>query len=72
MIQEIQRIIWIYFINLFLKNGKCKSDFLNTYHVPKLMQGQKSNLNRPATPKKIEAVIKISQANIAEGQKVLE
>jgi hypothetical protein len=36
-------------------------DFLDRYQLPKLNQDQVDNLNKPITPKKIEAVIKISQ-----------
>ena len=32
--------------------------FLDRYHIPKLNQDQINNLNRPITPKEIEAVIK--------------
>jgi hypothetical protein len=33
-------------------------DFLDRYHLPKLNQDQINNLNRPITPKEIEAAIK--------------
>jgi hypothetical protein len=33
-------------------------NFLNRYHLPKLNQDQTSNLKRPITPSKIEAVNK--------------
>ena len=33
-------------------------DFLDRYHVPKLNQDQVNYINRPITPKEIEAIIK--------------
>jgi hypothetical protein len=58
----IQGIIRSYFKNLHSKTiGKSKKKriiFMIDYHLPKLNQDQINNLNRPITPKEIEAVIK--------------
>ena len=41
-----------------LETLKEMDDFLYRYNLPKLKQDQISNLNRPITIKKVEAVIK--------------
>ena len=41
-----------------MENLKKMGNFLDRYHMPKLNQDHINNLNRPITPKKIEAVIK--------------
>lgn len=46
---------------MFHQSGKSKRKgyISNTYHLKKLKQDQKSNINRPVTPSKIEVVVKI-------------
>jgi hypothetical protein len=46
-------------------------NFLYKYHVPKLYQDQINHLNRPITPKEIEAVIKFSQTKTNKQTKSL-
>ena len=58
--EKIQRIIRSYFKSLNsikLKTLKEIDNFLDRDHIPKLSQDQRNNLNRPITPKEIEAVI---------------
>ena len=59
--EETQRIM-AYFKNLYFtkleKNLKEMDNFLDRYHLPKLNQDQISNLNRPISPKEIEAATK--------------
>jgi hypothetical protein len=74
--EEIQRIIRTYFKNLYftkLENVKEMDSFLNTYNLSMLNQDQISNLNRPITPREIEAVIKslLPPPKKSQGQMVL-
>jgi len=57
---KIQTFISSYVKGLFstkLENPNEVESFLDRYNLPKLNQDQVSSLNRPITPKKIEAVI---------------
>jgi MFS superfamily sulfate permease-like transporter len=57
---EIQKIIWEYFENLYLsklENGKMDK-FLDTYDPPKLNQKVINKFNRSVTSNEIEIVIK--------------
>ena len=59
--KEIQGIIGSYFKNLYstkLENLKETIFLINKYHLPELNQDQINALNRPVTPKEIEAIIK--------------
>jgi hypothetical protein len=62
--EEIQKIITCYFKSLSsteLKNLNEMDDFLGRCHLPKSYQDQLNYLNSPKIPKKIEALINISQ-----------
>ena len=59
--EEIQRLIWSYYKNLFatkLKNVKEMDLFLDKDHLPKVNQDQVNNLNRSVSCEELEAVIK--------------
>ena len=67
--EEIQRFIRSYYKSLYstkLKN--VKDNFLDRYNIQKLNQDQMNNLNRPISPKEIEAIIESSQPKNAWGQ----
>ena len=59
--EEIQRIIRPYYESLYgtkLENVQEMDWFLDKYHLPKLIQDEMNNLNRPVSREELETVIK--------------